>query len=195
MEVDQITTLSNTQDKLKKLIRDASFSRVKTHSNIDNFEIQTPDRLKEMQVFNNWMSMILVSGNTSRITFKIHFNLNSARELAANMLNKPIESIQKSECFDYMKELCNLTAGYIKQQYENNKFDTGISLPLVTRGFNEIFFKTSNSKMITTDYWELSTTSINLLCSSEIVIYKLDALKKIEVLDPDEDQDDEDIFL
>lgn len=109
------------------------------------FLIKRPDLIivddsGENRVFAAWRSLILVSGPQLRITLKVYFRLATAQALAAPVFRTDPKGVHKDQAIDFIREYCNLTAGGIKLALSDLGFQTGISLPIVTRGFDEIFF-------------------------------------------------------
>jgi len=100
---------------------------------------------------------------------------------------------------DFVKELCNLTAGYLVQIFEDNDLHIGISLPLCTRGFYEIFsdYQSSSYPIIKyNDLWSLEYEDINIFGSVIIEILDTPPLEKILDYEfNDEDDDEEMDFL
>ena len=80
------------------------------------------------------------------------------------------DEIQPNQVADFVKEFCNLTAGNIKQALEKSSVLTGISLPLVTRGFDELVFASTGPQYLR-DQWRIAMAEVFLDCSVITEIY------------------------
>ena len=185
-------------DKIKTLIRFAAQDRFRTHSRIEGFNLVDVKHLKTGQVLGNWMSLILVTGNALKITQKLHFSHKDIKTLIHPIYRKDSASqISDQQSMDFVKELSNLTAGYLAQVFEDCDVPLGISLPLGTRGFYEVFadYTPSTHPLIKCDdLWCLEHDGIQIYGSVIIEITDITALKKILSYEPDTDdvQDEED---
>ena len=61
--------------KLKELVRQVSITRFKQSAQNDEYNLLEVPKSSEKTVFDHWMSLILISGKSLRITFKTHFNI------------------------------------------------------------------------------------------------------------------------
>ena len=126
-------------EKIKSMIANVAISRLRSLCQREDFEIQEVSG--EEQVFAPWMSLILISGPQIRLTFKAYFKSKTAAAFAAPLFRLPVEQILVDQAIDFIREYCNLTAGGLKKALADAGLSTGISLPVVTRGFDEIFFR------------------------------------------------------
>lgn len=173
-KIKDTTDTQQIQEKVVSIIKHASLSRISAQSN-DQFSINEWNGSSEGRIFANWMSIILISGKSLRITFKTHFNHKDAKRLVAS--NPGRAEITPNQTIDLIKEFCNLTAGYTKQIFRECDHSLGISLPLCTRGFYEIF----STKNKITDYyvWTLDFPEVQLICSALIQSHDLQSLSNI----------------
>ena len=190
------------REKIKNLIRHSSLERIRLHSRHDDFNVvELTEAYTPGQVLGNWMALIFVSGESIRITYKIHFDYNCVKNLAYPVYGKSsADLLSDQQAVDFMKELCNLTAGQLVKIFEEHDLSIGISLPLCTRGFYEVFsdYKETEHPIIRySDTWYLQYGEVKLVSSAIIEI--LDAssdLKKLlsyEIPDDDDDDDDEEL--
>jgi hypothetical protein len=109
-----------------------------------------------------WVAMILVAGEGLVITFKTHF--------ASKQASAFIPEMQKDSTAapDFIKEFCNLTAGAVKIGLGQNKIKTGISLPILARGFDEIVGARRGLRDNLGCTWALKLDSSTVLNSVEI---------------------------
>ncbi|MEI7973532.1 MAG: chemotaxis protein CheX, partial [Bdellovibrio sp.] len=136
--------------------------------------------------------LILVSGPAIKVTFKAHFMTSFAKKLAAPLYRKSLEEIQEEQGLDFMREFCNLTAGAIKRVLLKFEQKTGVSIPVVTRGFDELFFPRSSLPNVFHDLWTLRCEVGQLHCSVVIELFEKMDLRKVtaESADPNTDQGD-----
>ena len=150
-------------DRLKSLIRDTSKKLMCVQSKRPDFvleELQTTPL-----VYGHWMAMILVSGKDIKITFKVHFKTRSARHMAAQIYAKAADDLTVDQALDFVREYGNLIAGSVKKSLLELNVSTGVSLPVVTRGFDEVFFHTPLPFNTTTDIWILRSDVFDFKCS------------------------------
>lgn len=157
------------ENKLKRLMRNISRSRLTQQGLADHVQIkELPDFPK---VFSHWMVMILASGPQGKIVFKTHFKSRSARLLAAPLYNLPVDQVSSDQALDCMREFANLTAGGIKRALGAH-LDFHLSLPIISRGFDEIFFVDLESANSITDRWKLAYRDNEFVCSSSAEFFE-----------------------
>ncbi len=186
------------KNKIIDLIQHAALERIRLHSRIDDFELADQRTIiPPGTILGNWMALILVSGDALRITFKLHFSHAAIRKIAYPIYGKSsAEELSKQQIFDFVKELCNLSAGYLVQIFEDNHLHIGISLPLCTRGFYELYADYSPSSYPIIKYshiWSMDYDAIQILGSAIIEILDISALEHIleyEFLEADDDEMD-----
>jgi hypothetical protein len=190
------------REKIKKFIRHSSQERIRLHSRHDDFNVvELNEAYTPGQILGNWMAMILVSGESIRITYKIHFDYNSVKNMAYPIYGKSsADLLSDQQAVDFMKELCNLTAGQLVKIFEDNDLSIGISLPLCTRGFYELFadYKETEHPVIKySDTWNLQYGGGQLVGSAIVEILDVSGLNKLlsyEIPDElDDDDDDEEL--
>ncbi len=154
------------------------------------------------RILANNMVFILVSGDALRITFKVHFNLDAGRHLAYRVFGGDIpEHITARQAIDYFKEYGNLVAGSIMALCEKVGIGLGMSLPLCTRGFYEVFSdytETESPTVTCNDFWCLQVNGQSLCCSALIEILDkktLLPLLDLDLAEPESSDDEEMDFL
>ncbi len=178
---------------IQEIIRDAAVRRMKSHSGNADVQIaEIPDDYNR-KVHGNWMGLILVSGRDLRITFKVHFNIGDVRKILADMLGKTPEMIGETLALDFAKEFCNLTAGNLKQVFEEQEepINTGISLPIVTRGFDDLFYQAASEGEVS-ELWKLRIGSVDLFCTPHVHVFDQNKLASLKYTQSDDSQDDDD---
>ncbi len=85
-------------------------------------------------VYAHWMAIILLAGADFSMTFKVFF----PRSFPESLLQAK-GGLKMEMAFDLMREHCNLTCGSAKRLLGDRNVRVGLSLPFVTRGFDEVF--------------------------------------------------------
>lgn len=167
--------LQALKDKLKELLRYASVSRLKSHTGAAEVEAgELGCGFRPGRILASNMVFILVSGDALRLTIKVHFNTGAARNLAFGIFggNSPAD-ISERLAIDYFKEYANLVAGSVVTLLAENGVELGISLPLSTRGFYEVFsdYTEKQHPIISySDFWELQANGHDVHCSALVEI-------------------------
>lgn len=169
-------------ENVLSLIRECALRRMKSHSSSSGVEIAEIGPNYKRTVHGNWMGLILISGADLRVTFKVHFDIKNVRVIIGNLLGSEPQTISSGLALDFIKEFCNLTAGYIKQILEEaiDPVITGISLPIVTKGFDDLFYKESSADEIS-EIWKIVIDGIVLYCTPHINIFTTDKLSKVSM--------------
>lgn len=184
MKLSSEETVDLIKNKITAIIRHSAEDSVRLQSHNTEFKLAEPDRnLKLGQVLGNRMSLILVSGETLRVTFKLHYNIGEIKDIAhrAYGKNTPAE-LSDQQAMDFMKELCNLSAGQIVKIFEQNDLLLGMSLPLGARGFYDIFsdYATATQPYVKFgDLWSLKFGECNIMMSSVVEMLDTQALSNI----------------
>lgn len=139
-----------------KLIR--TFSR--------RVDIQLSSVEKDHLVYGHWMAFILVSSPQVRVTFKAHFMLETAKSLAARIYGITSRPLTLREGTDFFREYCNLVAGDVKIALVHNKVDAAASLPILSRGFDEIFFPHPPNSIRAA--WKFISPDFKFYCSTQV---------------------------
>ena len=191
------------KEKLRAVVRAASVSRLNIHTGskqIETAELEPP--FCPGRILGNKLVFILISGDALRLTFKIHFNTGTAKQLAYRIFGGPsFAGISEKQAIDYFKEYGNLVAGRIVTELAKPGIDLGISLPLCTRGFYEVFsdYEEKQSPVIAySDFWKLKIDSHDIFCSAQFEIMNtalLDRLPEHETDDTEEEDAQEIEFL
>lgn len=172
------------KDKLNELTRHASLTRLSNHTDCPEVEIIEMDAsFRPGRILASNMVFILVSGDAMRLTFKVHFSTRTAKHLAFRIFggNQP-EDISEKQAIDYFKEYGNLVGGSIISHLAHSQIELGISLPLCTRGFYEVFsdYTEKQHPIISySDFWELQSRGLSISCSAQYDILNKKLLKQL----------------
>lgn len=190
------------KEKLRELVRYAALSRLKIHADCQDVEqVELSDDFRPGKVLANNMVFILVSGESVRMTFKVHFNGDVARSLAFRVFGGASDSaISIQRAVDYIKEYCNLVAGSVVSVFEELDIGLGMSLPHSTRGFYEVFSDYQEQQhpiIIFNDFWSLNVNKKVLHCSVVLEILDCKILEKLigfEFAVPEDNHDELDFL-
>ena len=180
--------------KLKELVRQVSITRFKQSSQNDEYNLLEVPKSSEKTVFDHWMSLILISGKSLRITFKTHFNIKTCRKIASPIYGKKPDDIAVRQAQDFVKEYGNLAAGFLKKIFEEQDVDVGISLPLVIRGFDEVFFDKTQDEAKLEDCWRIDNGSTSLVCTSLLEVYQPEIIQELDFTIEDEEEEEIDFL-
>ncbi|MFZ4404734.1 MAG: chemotaxis protein CheX [Pseudobdellovibrionaceae bacterium] len=165
-------------DKVDLLVQGIALKRFQSHSRFADIEV-TKLEVPDPGIGGRWMALILIAGKSIRITFKVHFHEYVTRIVAANLYGKKPETLTVHQILDFIKEFCNLTAGGVKTQFETSNLTVGISLPLATRGFDDVFFPVPNQETGFGTSWLLTVPSGQFKCSTFIEVMDPKALDNV----------------
>ena len=97
--------MKNALLKLKELVRQVSITRFKQSAQNDAYNLLEVPKSSEKTVFDHWMSLILISGKSLRVTFKTHFNIKTCRKIASPIYGKKPDDIAVRQAQDFVKEI------------------------------------------------------------------------------------------
>ncbi|MFZ3230788.1 MAG: hypothetical protein WA160_11330 [Pseudobdellovibrio sp.] len=125
--------MANITSKMSDIITD----QVKNYFGNSTLE-STQYQEVEQILFYSRMSLILVANADFRLLIKVHCNECDVKSLAKEALQF-VEHDLQSGLGDFIKELTNLLGGALKRSLEASQIEIGLSLPLLIRGFDELF--------------------------------------------------------
>ena len=169
---------------LNALVRRLAHEKIRQFSGDATIEIEELEG-EQMPILGHWMAIILVSGESLHLTLKTHF---ATSEVARIMPASPdLVNVGRLTMMarDFVKEFCNLVAGSIKLALHNQGIATGISLPLVTRGFDELFESHGTGQVVESDRWKFSLEGASIVITTEVL-----ASKDLKITEPGESAGD-----
>jgi hypothetical protein len=133
-------------------------------------------------VFGHHMALIFLAGPCFRLILKAHYSVKGVEQLVARTLKRQPDKIEEKTIHDFMREFLNLVAGGCKTMLGEIGIPMGLSLPLVSRGFDEIYYRRKvRDSAVLTDWEvhsELFKVTFTLVC--EVIEWK--ELEKLNVL-------------
>ncbi len=160
--------MKKSTELIKNLIRNTSLRGLAAMSQKKDIEIA--EVTSPQKIMGHWMALISVSGEQLHLTFKVQFSIAMARGFALQKGQTQSQSISNSHSKDFVREFCNLVAGNIKTQLADNKVNVGISLPILSRGFDDLFFDSGDKTLLSTDRWKLAEEGNIIYCASIVEI-------------------------
>ena len=185
--------------KLKEEVRGVSLRRMKNHACDDTIVLENASELESSKsAVGQWLSLIFVSSSAVKMSFKTYYFTADANYFTSKALGlDSVDQISKDQVDDFIKEFCNLVAGAIKESFELGGTKSLISLPLVTRGQDYVFFeirKTDENPQVITDIWDLTLNDHTITCRIVFEVWDKEAMNKVDLLAfGAEDEDDGDI--
>lgn len=156
-------------EEFKLIVKSASQTRFAKHCQREDVQLHdAPADL--LPVKAHWMGLILIASSDLRILFKVHYNSDDISKIAKSVIQIPQDSINGRliAIGDFMKEYCNLMGGFLKISLEASNMSAGVSLPLVTRGFDDLFAAAEANKNLRRDLWKLSSGGYDIF--AEVVV-------------------------
>lgn len=151
---------------LKQAIRNLSLKRLRAQARNEQIKIVDPiDSL----VPAHWMAVALASGPHVRLTFKSYFMTADARVLGKDSFSTQIDSTKAQ---DFLKEFNNLVVGSMKVYLEQSEIQVGASIPVGTRGFDEVFFPIPDESAVFADKWRLEGAGAGIDCCAIFEVLK-----------------------
>ncbi len=189
-----VVDTSAVKEVLKHVIRHRVGNTIVRASGLKEHKLQEVSNSDDF-LYGHWMSLILVSGSAVRVILKVHFDTATGRGILANKLKKKPEDIDDRMAMDQMREMCNLMAGALKAAFNNAGIITGISIPLVTSGFDEAVFSDKIDPRKIHDVWKISWPTGELACSSVSDILSWNDFVDLKVDDEHKEDEGDGEFL
>ena len=98
--------------------------------------------------FGERMAMILIGQPGFRITLKVHFHEETVRQLPRNGVIH-----QNSNAVEVVREALNQIAGRVRVALEGGGTIAAIGLPVMTRGFDEVFSRSADGLTCFSGLW------------------------------------------
>ena len=170
MAVLSITSKSQTPgiEDIQELIRSQFLSCLQRSSYLESAHIA--EAAFDEPVYDQYISLIMLHSDVLSVTLKGHFSLETARKSLAGRHGKPWQDIGKELALDYMKEMFNVAAGRIKSHLAANNISIGISIPFITRGFDELLFSDKINPHEIHDYCQVGWDDQKITLCSQIFI-------------------------
>jgi CheY-specific phosphatase CheX len=177
-----VVDISAVKAVLKQVIRFRVENTIMRASALKDHRLQEVSNSDDF-LYGHWMSLILVAGSAVRVILKLHFDASTSRRMLAGKLKKKHEDIDDSMAMDHMREMCNLMAGALKSAFNRANIVTGISIPLVTSGFDEAVFSDKIDPRKIYDVWKITWPDGELACSSVLDVLSWNDFSDLKIDD------------
>lgn len=163
--------LKKIRDEVNLVVKKSTKDRLQAAVG-EKYQISEVDNPKKNQVvFAPKMAIILVSGDDLQITLKACFYTDEIQQVVSKVHGTKEEEVKSSLINDFMQEYCNLVAGKIKHLFVSSSISVGISLPFITRGFDQIIDAEDSPDLKHQDWWTLKFNnegSVTLISTVEL---------------------------
>ena len=132
--------------KFQELIRVAACRQLE-HQVGETPNILELERNEAVPIYGHWMSIILIAGHNLSLALKVHFDTGDALEMLEAIAGITKDKQDMQSAIDGIKEYSNLSAGMLKECLGSYNELTGISIPLMTRGFDELLFSARDRRL------------------------------------------------
>ena len=185
----------NAQRQMSLILRTTAIEQVEqfvggAHSQAVNIDQYTPG-----QVLANELVLLTISGAELQLLIKIHCGYQQVRSRFTSKDNNGSAPLTLQD-IDFIKELGNQYCGAICRKLASQDVIAGLSIPLSTRGYYEIYadYTPKNSPFIKFgEGWVLEGDFGNLFFSCYTELSNAQVIPKILAINPTEDSPAQDI--
>lgn len=127
------------KEKLKMMVKNHSVACLDGYTMLSSTE--KPVTVKKIPIYSYWLSLVLLSTDQMQIIVKTHFNFKTLEQLLKKAFKKNDFQVSFTFAQGYINEFSNLLGTKVKNSLNDNGILTGMSLPMMTRGFDNYFFE------------------------------------------------------
>ena len=149
---------------VEAMLKHESVVCLKRDLSSDSIAINAPQR--SGPIYGNRLGVILLAGPEIVVTLKAFFNLKDVLEIIERKIGRSVATESSVLLDDYVKEFLNRVAGVGKRHLCDSGISVGISLPIVTRGFDEAFNKESKGNLQTLSVWSAGQGKASLILTA-----------------------------
>lgn len=179
-QTKSVPSLEKISKNIQHIFRQKSLETLKLTLDRQDIEIQEIPNHDDF-LYGQMMGYILIHNESMKASFKIHYSQSLARHITAQQLGLKLEDVDSESTNDFMREYCNLAAGYISDTFAHNNIISNISIPLITDGFDEVWFSDNTGPLDQKDYWQLNWENHSLVLTSVIEIRNFDVFKNLSL--------------
>lgn len=169
---------------VREMFREASRLVFSVHSGIEEVVLREAS-LQDAPVFGHRLCLLLLGNSALRITFKVFFNDATLAHIES--IQRSVEGRSPVNAVDFMREFANQTCGSAKAFLSSANVCVAMSLPLATRGFDEIFTPANQNRNLLTDTWSLEFGSQEVVCSTMIDVLAWSEVEAVRWSPPRDD--------
>lgn len=167
--------LINLNQKLDRLFQSQSEICLNKQLSYLNFTADTANGL--YGVYDHDMSIIMLANDKLKVTLKTHFNPIFIENILMEKMSALGRPVSNTIIYDFVKEFNNQFGGLVKIFFQAIGTPLAISIPFVTRGFDNYYHQISpNSSDIkhigyqTFNSWKLKSPKGYLTCSYHVLV-------------------------
>ncbi len=151
--------------------------RIEETSGLKNFELHSvDDEYKKSPVKSQYVTYIMLYSEDLKIEFRIYYFTNEIQQLVSNTFRRKPEEITHALVHDSMKEFTNLVGATVKAHLQNSIQNIGLSLPLSTRGFDEVW---ESEKKSNEHYWAIKWSGGKIVLKAVLVFENINFFDSI----------------
>lgn len=196
-----LSEVSNATEADQKAVKKALLKMIRYHSKhcLEGYIFSAVDEqnadYREIPIYAFWLSFVLLATDHMNIILKTHFNFSSIQPILKKIFSEEDEKITQQMAESFMNEYSNLFGTKVKNTLFDIGVPTGMSLPVLTRGFDNYLFEeyfrsaknlssgSQNADLFQyTDVWRYQTDQTTIHCSVEIDILSMPAFDKLKQL-------------
>jgi hypothetical protein len=145
------------------------------------------------RVLGHIVVAIILQGEGFRLTLKAHSDLAPLREICAKVCGLPLEEVDELRIRDCLREYLNILAGVLQSEMSKVDQECRLSIPISTRGFDELFFGRPSTPIQYQDDWRMEWEGGGRMIMSAFIEF-IDLALAEPLLKYDPDAPDEDLF-
>lgn len=157
-------------------------------------EVKIGEPNRSGPIYGHRLGVILLAGPEIRLTLKAFFNIQDIQYILSRKMGRPVALGSGNLFDDYVREYLNRLAGVGKRSLGESGLNVGISLPIVTRGFDEAFSNPAGSTE-TTAVWGVRDQQCGLIVSVASFVKDGAAVGRFSFVNQNEPVADEMEFL
>jgi hypothetical protein len=184
-EIDQVS--ANNIQKVFDLVISSALASMKSSLRCSESELSIKKITDDLDLsYDHWICCIAVAFKGFSVTYSVHFASKAARQLASIGTGITLQELTPKVCHDFMREYCNMTAGFIKERLRQCDFEVatgnGIMLPIESPSFDIAKLDLQDNHWLSNWMLEHMGQS-SLICSSKIQVDNPSVLTNLEKLD------------
>jgi|GEM_PF-2188204 len=144
-------------------------------------------------VLGHMVVAIIIQGEGFRLTLKAHADLGPLREVCAKVCGLEEAQLDELRIRDCVREYMNILAGVIQSEFSKVNLESRLSIPISTRGFDELFFGRPSTPIQYQDSWWLNWQGGGKMILSAFIEF-IDLALAEPLLKYDPNAPDEDLF-
>lgn len=156
-----------------------SLELIKRQSGINDISIESYH--KDFSVYGHWLTMSTLNSESFKINLKLFFTTEHVIPFCAELFKDLPEKINHHHANDFMKELCNIIIGRIKNDFEKIQISSLSSMPITLRSFNNLFSRKNLNHHSYELYWKFKFHHSEIMCLLSLEILDLLIFQNLEL--------------